>query len=82
MDGPVKKDMKQTKIRPEWASDRERELIQRDVKRQLYPRNDGKARKVKIYCNSYILLTGWTDNNREDMTKYELTADMTNTDST
>ena len=35
----------------------EREMIQRDAKRQLYPRNDGKARKVRINCNPYFLLT-------------------------
>ena len=40
----LKDDMKKNNIRPEWASDRE--LVQHDEKRQLYPGNDGKVREV------------------------------------
>ena len=41
----LKDDMKPNKTRPEWTSDREREMVQHDEKRQPYPGNDGKVRK-------------------------------------
>ena len=47
MDGPVKEDMMQNKILPDWASDRERELVRNYPKRQPYPGNDGKMRKAR-----------------------------------
>ena len=47
----LKQDMKQNKVRPEWASDRERGLVQNDENRQPYPGNDGKVRKVR---NNFI----------------------------
>ena len=44
-------------------------------RRQLIKKNDGRGRTGEEKKRRPRLR--WTDNNREDMTKYELTADMT-----